>query len=100
MGIGVGCIAGLGRIIEEIAAFFHCDVERIGGFFFAGARPSGNSAQKDDGCDQCTKVGSRTAHFFFSSYGAPVPDEPRNSFLPSGRVMSRPLARMDPSFDW
>src|SRR5882672_980550 len=35
----------------------------------------------------------------FSS-GAPVPDEPTNSFFPSGKVMSRPLARSEPSFAW
>src|SRR5207249_2262025 len=34
------------------------------------------------------------------SYGAPVPDEPRKSVWPLGRVRSRPLARSDPSFDW
>ena len=34
-----------------------------------------------------------------TSYGAPVPDPPRNSFVPSGSVRSRPFARFDPSFD-
>src|SRR5688500_5074664 len=34
------------------------------------------------------------------SFGAPVPDEPTNSFLPSGNVMSRPLARFEPSLAW
>ena len=38
------------------------------------------------------------------SVGAPVPDEPMNSFLPSGNVTSRPLAlqagRQSLSFDW
>src|SRR5204863_10024080 len=34
------------------------------------------------------------------SSGAPVPDEPTNSFLPSGKVMSRPFARNAPSFAW
>src|SRR5688572_25246764 len=34
------------------------------------------------------------------SFGAPVPDEPTNSFLPSGKVMSRPLARAAPSLAW
>ena len=29
-----------------------------------------------------------------------MPDEPTNSFLPSGKVMSRPLARFEPSFAW
>ena len=43
--------------------------------------------------------------FYFSvaslpSFGAPVPDEPTNSFLPSGNVMSRPLALAAPSFAW
>ena len=33
----------------------------------------------------------------FSS-GAPVPNEPMNSFFPSGKVMSRPFARDEPSF--
>jgi hypothetical protein len=32
------------------------------------------------------------------SRGAPVPDEPMNSVRPSGKVMSRPLARIRPSF--
>jgi hypothetical protein len=40
------------------------------------------------------------AHFSnLSSYGAPVPDEPRNSFRPSGNVTSRPFALFDPSLD-
>lgn len=34
-----------------------------------------------------------------TSYGAPVPEEPRKSLVPSGSVRSRPLARFDPSFD-
>src|SRR5688572_28714394 len=34
------------------------------------------------------------------STGAPVPDDPTNSFLPSGKVISRPLARIDPSLAW
>ena len=34
------------------------------------------------------------------SSGAPVPDEPTDSFLPSGKVMSRPFARFAPSFAW
>lgn len=38
------------------------------------------------------------------SVGAPVPDEPMNSFLPSGNVTSRPLAlqagRQSLSLDW
>ena len=33
-----------------------------------------------------------------SSYGAPVPDDPMNSFFPSENVMSRPFARRVPSF--
>ena len=33
-----------------------------------------------------------------SSYGAPVPDEPRNSLWPSANVTSRPFARFVPSF--
>ncbi len=36
-------------------------------------------------------VGSRP------SFGAPVPDEPKKSFRPSGNVRSRPLAFIDPS---
>ena len=32
-----------------------------------------------------------------SSYGAPVPDEPANSLVPSGSVTSRPLALLVPS---
>ena len=47
-------------------------------------------------------VHRRTAaiHFpDFSSYGAPVPDEPRNSFRPSGNVTSRPFALFEPSLD-
>src|SRR5436309_2207063 len=32
------------------------------------------------------------------SYGAPVPEEPMKSFLPSGNVMSLALAVVDPSF--
>jgi len=39
------------------------------------------------------------ADHFFGSYGAPVPDEPRNSFRPSGKVTSLPFARFDPSLD-
>jgi hypothetical protein len=35
-----------------------------------------------------------------NSYGAPVPEEPRNNLRPSGKVRSRPLARCDPSLDW
>jgi len=35
----------------------------------------------------------------FRSSGAPVPDEPTNSFFPSLNVMSRPLARFVPSLD-
>ena len=31
--------------------------------------------------------------------GAPVPDDPRKSVVPSGRVRSRPLARREPSFE-
>jgi hypothetical protein len=34
------------------------------------------------------------------SYGAPVPDEPRNTFRPSAKVTSRPFALRDPSFAW
>jgi len=33
-----------------------------------------------------------------SSYGAPVPDDPMNSVLPSANVISRPFARRVPSF--
>ena len=33
-----------------------------------------------------------------SSYGAPVPDDPRNMLVPSANVMSRPFARFVPSF--
>ena len=33
-----------------------------------------------------------------SSYGAPVPDEPRNNFVPSVNVMSLPFALFEPSF--
>src|SRR5713101_956608 len=47
-------------------------------------------------------VHRRTAAIYFpdfSSYGAPVPEEPRNSFRPSGSVTSRPLALFDPSLD-
>src|SRR5688572_13814716 len=47
------------------------------------------------GRDLC---GRPFVHFF--SYGAPVPDEPRNSVCPLGSVRSRPFARCDPSFDW
>lgn len=32
-----------------------------------------------------------------SSYGAPVPEEPANSLVPSGSVTSRPLALLVPS---
>ena len=42
-----------------------------------------------------------TSYFFcapgVSSCGAPVPDEPMNILRPSAKVMSRPLARRDPS---
>ena len=47
-------------------------------------------------------VHRRTAAIYFpdfSSYGAPVPEEPRNSFRPSGSVTSRPFALFDPSLD-
>ena len=47
-------------------------------------------------------VPKRTAaiHFpDFSSYGAPLPDEPRNRFRPSENVTSRPFALFDPSLD-
>ncbi len=33
-----------------------------------------------------------------NSYGAPVPDDPRNSLRPSGNVRSLPFALLDPSF--
>src|SRR5262245_39856621 len=35
-----------------------------------------------------------------SSYGAPVPVEPRNKWRPSARVISLPFALCDPSLDW
>src|ERR1700682_5724310 len=35
-----------------------------------------------------------------NSYGAPVPEEPRNNLRPSEKVRSLPLARRVPSFDW
>src|ERR1700693_2751462 len=35
-----------------------------------------------------------------NSYGAPVPEEPRNNLRPSGRVRSLPLHRCEPSFAW
>ena len=35
-----------------------------------------------------------------SFVGAPMPEEPTKSFLPSGNVMSRPLARLAPSLAW
>ena len=43
----------------------------------------------------------RRDQYYFSgvSPGAPVFDEPRNSFLPSAKVTSRPLALFEPSFD-
>ena len=39
-------------------------------------------------------VGSRP------SRGAPVPDEPMNSFRPSRKVRSRPLPLFEPSLAW
>src|SRR4030095_13272598 len=33
-----------------------------------------------------------------ASFGAPLPDDPRNSRLPLGRIMSAPLARFAPFF--
>src|SRR5688572_28464336 len=42
----------------------------------------------------------RSAYLSGRSSGAPVPDEPTNNFLPSGNVMSRPLARFAPSLAW
>src|SRR5262245_51407969 len=42
----------------------------------------------------------RLSYFSGLSSGAPVPDEPTKSFLPSGNVMSRPLARLAPSLAW
>ena len=43
--------------------------------------------------------GLRASHCSYgrSSYGAPVPDEPANSLVPSGSVTSRPLALLVPS---
>jgi hypothetical protein len=35
----------------------------------------------------------------FPSFGAPVPDDPRNSLRPSANVTSRPFARRERSFD-
>src|SRR2546430_13396059 len=35
-----------------------------------------------------------------SSFGAPVPEEPRNSILPLGSVRLRPFARCEPSLAW
>jgi hypothetical protein len=36
-------------------------------------------------------------NYLLLSSGAPVPEDPRNSFRPSGKVTSRPLALFDPS---
>src|SRR5437870_146917 len=35
-----------------------------------------------------------------SSYGAPVPVEPRNNLRPSAKVISLPFALREPSLDW
>src|SRR5207237_2654621 len=35
-----------------------------------------------------------------SSYGAPVPVEPRNNLRPSAKVISLPFALLEPSLDW
>src|SRR5688572_17895774 len=37
-------------------------------------------------------------YFSGPSFGAPVPDDPMNSRLPPGRIMSAPLARLAPFF--
>src|SRR2546425_1478373 len=38
--------------------------------------------------------------YCFLSYGAPVPDDPTNSFRPSARVTRPPLAIDEPFFAW
>src|SRR5262245_19359170 len=48
----------------------------------------------------CRKPKLDGDYFSGLSSGAPVPDEPMKSFLPSGNVMSRPLARFAPSLAW
>ncbi len=45
-------------------------------------------------------LGSPEDGYLLLSSGAPVPDEPRNSFRPSGNVTSLPLALFDPSLAW
>ena len=44
-------------------------------------------------------VRMNVSYFSGVSPGAPVFDEPRNSFLPSAKVTSRPLALLEPSLD-
>src|SRR5262245_28612866 len=51
------------------------------------------------------KITGFQRYFYFcpaagSSYGAPVPVEPRNNLRPSARVISLPFALCDPSLDW
>src|SRR6266853_1211045 len=53
--------------------------------------------KRDPGCCAYWVLGGAAG---VNSYGAPVPDEPRNNLRPSGNVRSLPLARFVPSFDW
>src|SRR6267378_138298 len=57
-----------------------------------------SSVEGRSGHDAAIRIAAYWRSFF--SYGAPVPDEPTNSFVPSGKVMSRPFARGEPSFAW
>src|SRR6516225_6787296 len=46
-------------------------------------------------------LGTLYRYGFTASGGGPSgPDDPRNIFLPSGKVRSRPFARFVPSFAW
>src|SRR6266853_2464800 len=53
--------------------------------------------KRDPGCCAYWVLGGAAG---VNSYGAPVPEEPRNNLRPSGKVRSLPLARCVPSFDW
>src|SRR5580658_7662858 len=49
--------------------------------------------------DWIARMGNRS--FYLASGGGPSgPDDPKKTFFPPGNVMSRPLARCDPSLAW
>ena len=66
--------------------------QSVGGELTGLVIPSRNSQEGVRYFTLCPPVGS--------SYGAPVPDEPRNNLRPSAKVISLPFALCDPSLDW